>query len=74
MNTDLPTRIAALELLVDQLILERVQQTEEPEATVQAGMKWPSVIAAERSSVPLNAVDAFAMVLASVLERPGNER
>lgn len=69
MSIDINARVAALELLVEQLILERVQQTEDPEATVRAGMKGLTVIAVERLGVPLEAVDALAVVLAKVLER-----
>ncbi len=69
MSIDINARVAALELLVEQLILERVQQTGDPEATVQAGMKGLTVIAAERPGVPLEAVDALAVVLARVVER-----
>lgn len=69
MTDNLPARVAALELLVEQLILERIQQSEDPEATIRAGMKGLTAIAIERPGVPLEAVDALAAVLAKVLER-----
>lgn len=66
---DHSARLAALELLVEQLVLERCMQTENPEATLRAGMTGLTKIAAERDDVPLDAIDGLALILARVLER-----
>ena len=38
MTDNLPARVAALELLVEQLILERVQQADNPRDAVRAAL------------------------------------
>lgn len=69
MSEDLSARVAALELLVEQLVLERCMMSADPLATIKAGMNGLTKIAADRPGVPLEAIDAMAEVLARVMER-----
>lgn len=66
---DHSARLAALELLVEQLVLERCMQTENPQATLEAGMTGLTRLVTERDGVPLDAVDGIALILARVVER-----
>lgn len=71
MTDNLPARVAALELPVEQMILERVQQTENPSAAVRTAMGMLTQMATERPGVPPEAVGAIADVLARVMNRLG---
>lgn len=66
---DHSARLAALELLVEQLVLERCMQTENPQATLEAGMIGLTRLVTERDGVPLDAVDGIALILARMVER-----
>lgn len=68
---DLPGRVAALELLVEQLILERIQTTESPEEAVRLAMGGMSQLVRERPETPVGAVGAITDVLARVMKRLG---
>lgn len=69
MTDNLVARVAALELLVEQLILERVQMTENPDSAVRTAMGRLTQIATDRPDVPRQAVGAIADVLAQVMTR-----
>ena len=69
MTDNLPARVAALELLVEQLIYERVMMTESPDAAVRVAMGRLTQIATDRPTVPREAVGALADVLAQVMTR-----
>ena len=69
MTDNLPARLAALELLVEQLVYERVQQTDDPSATVRNAMGRLTQLATARPGVPPEAVGAIADVLAAVMMR-----
>ncbi|WP_188260838.1 hypothetical protein [Azospirillum tabaci] len=71
MAEDLSARVAALELLVELLVLERCMMSADPLATIKAGMNGLTKIAAEWPGVPLEATDAMAEILARVMERIG---
>ena len=69
MTDNLSTRVAALELLVEQLILERVQMAHDPSAAVRIAMGQLTQIATDRPGVPKAAIGAVADVLAAVMLR-----
>jgi len=68
---NLAARVAALELLVEQLILEHVQQSECPDTAVRTAMGMLTQMATDRPSVPQEAVGAIADILARVMDRLG---
>ncbi|QCG95006.1 hypothetical protein E6C67_14345 [Azospirillum sp. TSA2s] len=69
MTDNLPARVAALELLVEQLIYERVMMTDSPDTAVRTAMGMLTQMASERPGVPPAAVGALADVLAQVMMR-----
>lgn len=69
MVDDLPARVAALELLVEQLIYERVQLTEDPAEALRLAMGGMASLAGDRPDVPSEAVGAVADILARVIRR-----
>lgn len=71
MTDNLPARVAALELLVEQLILERVQMTDSPADALRQAMGGMVEIIDQRPDVPAEAVGAIADVLARVMNRLG---
>lgn len=71
MTDNLPARVAALELLVEQLILERVQQAESPRDAVRAALGGMTRLAMQRDDVPMEAIGAVADILARVMNRLG---
>lgn len=69
MTDNLHARVAALELLVEQLILERVMLTDTPDSAVRTTMGMLTQIATDRPGVPKAAIGAVADVLAAVMIR-----
>lgn len=69
MNTDLPARVAALELLVEQLIFERVMMTDSPPDALRQAMGGMTRLATERPDVQQEALGAIADALARVMRR-----
>lgn len=69
MTDNLPARVAALELLVEQLVYERVMMTDSPDTAVRTAMGMLTQMASERPGVPHEAVGAIADVLAAVMLR-----
>ena len=68
-QSDLSVRLAALELLVEQLILERVMLTDDPAGALRQAMGGMTRIATERPDMPPEAVGAIADILARVMNR-----
>lgn len=62
-------RVAALELLVEQLIFERLQQTDSPEDAARLAMGRLVNLATQRPDVPAEAIGVIADVLAAVMMR-----
>ena len=71
MTDNLPARVAALELLVEQLILERVMMTDSPEDAARLAMGGLVNLATARPDVPVTAIGAVADILARVMMRLG---
>ncbi|MFP5516353.1 MAG: hypothetical protein ACLGJC_25145 [Alphaproteobacteria bacterium] len=71
MTADLTARVAALELLVEQLIYERVMMTDSPPDALRQAMGGMTQIVDQRPGVPAEAVGAIADVLARVMNRLG---
>ncbi|HYF89007.1 hypothetical protein [Azospirillum sp.] len=69
MTDNLPARVAALELLVEQLILDRAKKRARPKAEVRAMMGRVTQAASGRSDMPSEAVGAAADILAAVILR-----
>ncbi|MCM8736624.1 hypothetical protein M5E06_21080 [Azospirillum sp. A1-3] len=72
-HDNLPARVAALELLVEQMILERVQQTDSPCDAVRAALGGITRLATQREDVPMEAIGAAAEILAAVILRLGTK-
>ena len=68
---DLGARVAALELLVEQLILERVMMTDNPAEAVRLAMEGATHLASDQPDVPVAAIRAMADVLERVMNRLG---
>lgn len=69
MTDNLTARVAALELLVEQLILERVMMTEDPAEALRMAMGGMASLAGDRPDMPSEAVGAMADILARVIRR-----
>lgn len=68
---DLPARVAALELLVEQLIFERVMMTDDPAGALRQALGGMTQLAGERPEVPPGTAEAAADVLVRVMNRLG---
>jgi hypothetical protein len=66
---ELPTRVAALELLVEQLLFDRIQQADSPRDAVRAALGGMTRLAMQRDDVPMEAIGAGADILARVMNR-----
>ncbi|CBS87015.1 hypothetical protein [Azospirillum lipoferum] len=70
--TNLPARVAALELLVEQLILERVMMADDPAGALRQAMGGRTRLASERPGAPPETVGTIADVLERVMNRLGD--
>ena len=65
----LEARLAALEILVEQLVYERCLTTENPELTARHAMQGLTRLVTDRPQVPVDSVDALTEVMARVVGR-----